>query len=82
MKTVTHYGANCNPHLIGVTLKVMKLNPSAKNVIGNSENFTSFMRRLVSVPHAEIKAKLDAEKEAKRTPRSASRASVAPTKPA
>jgi hypothetical protein len=29
--------------------------------------FTNFVRRVVSVPHAEIKAKLDAEKEAKRT---------------
>jgi hypothetical protein len=28
--------------------------------------FTDFMRRLVAVPHAEIKAKLDAEKAAKK----------------
>jgi len=34
--------------------------------------FTDFVRRIVSVPHSEIKAKLDAEKEAKR----ASKASV------
>jgi hypothetical protein len=27
--------------------------------------FTSFMKRLVAVPHSEIKAKLDAEKKAK-----------------
>jgi hypothetical protein len=34
--------------------------------------FTDFVRRIVSVPHSEIKAKLDAEREAKR----ASKASV------
>jgi hypothetical protein len=28
--------------------------------------FTDFVRRIVSVPHSEIKAKLDAEREAKR----------------
>jgi hypothetical protein len=39
----------------------------AKNVAGNSENFTNFMRRLVAVPHSEIKAKLEAEKTVKRT---------------
>lgn len=34
---------------------------------GNSEfdRFTGFMKRLVAVPHREIKAKLDAEKKAK-----------------
>ncbi len=37
---------------------------SAKNVRGNSENFTTLMRQLVQVPHSEIKAKLDAEREA------------------
>ena len=35
---------------------------SAKNVTGNSENFTNFMQRLMRVPHSEIKAQLDAEK--------------------
>jgi hypothetical protein len=54
----------------------MKPNDSAKNVTGNSENFTSFMRRLMQVPHSEIKAKLDAEREAKRTSKASSRASV------
>ena len=33
---------------------------------GTSTRFTDFMRRLVAVPHSEIKAKLDAEKRAKR----------------
>jgi len=37
---------------------------SAKNVTGDFDHFTEFTRRLVSVPHAEIKAKLDAEREA------------------
>jgi hypothetical protein len=57
-------------------------NDSAKNVRGNSENFTNFMRRLVSVPHAEIKSKLDAEREAKRTSKSTSRVPVVPAKQA
>jgi hypothetical protein len=39
----------------------------AKNVEGDFEQFTSFMRKLVAVPHSKIKARLDAEKEAKRT---------------
>lgn len=53
----------------------------AKNVTGNSENFTSFMRRLMAVPHSEIKAKLEAEREAKRTSKvSVSRLSGVPSK--
>lgn len=41
---------------------------SAKNVTGNFDPaFTDFARRILSVPHSEIKAKLDAEKAAKRT---------------
>lgn len=43
---------------------------SAKNLKGDFAQFTSFMRRLVAVPHSEIKAKLNAEKEAKRTSKS------------
>jgi len=38
---------------------------SAKNVTGDFGQFTNFMKRLVAVPHSEIKAKLDAEKRAK-----------------
>ncbi len=51
---------------------------SAKNVQGDFGKFTDFMRRLVAVPHSEIKAKLDAEKKAKRKAKavSASRDSV------
>ena len=52
-------------------------NSSAFNVTGDSATFENFMRRHVSVPHTEIKEKLEAEKEAKRTPkRSASRVSA------
>jgi hypothetical protein len=53
---------------------------SAKNVEGNFAEFTNFMKRLLAVPHSEIKAKLDAEKRAKaRKPKltSAARASRA-----
>jgi hypothetical protein len=44
----------------------------AKDIRGDSATFTEFMRRLVQVPHSEIKAALDAEKEMGRR----SRASV------
>jgi hypothetical protein len=47
---------------------------SAKNVTGDFDQFKNFMQRLVAVPHSEIKAALDAEKEAKKRKR-ASRAS-------
>jgi len=46
----------------------------AKNVTGDFGQFTDFMKRLVAVPHSEIKAQLDAEKKAK-AQRRASRAS-------
>jgi hypothetical protein len=58
----------------------MKAEPKArpispgKDVQGDFTQFKSFMRRLVAVPHSEIKAKLEAEKKLKKT--SASRASV------
>jgi hypothetical protein len=53
--------------------------PSAKNVTGDFDKFTNFMQRLVAVPHSEIKAKLDAEKQAKQRQKklSSSRASYA-----
>jgi hypothetical protein len=38
----------------------------AKDVQGDFAQFTDLMRRVVAVPHSKIKAKLDAEKEAKR----------------
>lgn len=40
---------------------------SAESVKGDSATFVNFMRRLVQVPHSEIKAMLDEEKEVKRT---------------
>jgi hypothetical protein len=50
----------------------------AKNPTGDFDQFTNFVRRLVVVPHSEIKAKLDAEKRAKtRKQKGASRASSA-----
>jgi hypothetical protein len=48
---------------------------SAEDVRDDSGTFEKFMRRLVQVPHSEIKAALDAEKERKRKPFSAVRAS-------
>lgn len=42
---------------------------SAKNIQGDFDNFKNFMQRLVAVPHSEIKAKLDAEKRAKKRKR-------------
>ncbi len=44
--------------------------------------FTDFVRHIVSVPHSEIKAKLDAEKAAKQTSKVfVSRVSAVPSKP-
>jgi len=62
-----------------VSQKPNRPTSSAKNVTGDFGKFTDFMRRLVAVPHSEIKAKLDAEKQAKqrRQKRSSSRASSA-----
>jgi hypothetical protein len=51
-----------------------------KNPTGDFDKFTGFMRKLVAVPHSEIKAQLDAEKQAKQRRKkrsSASRASHA-----
>lgn len=54
--------------------------PSAKSETFDPK-FTDFVRRIVSVPHSEIKAKLDAEKEAKRSSKpSSSRVPAAPSK--
>lgn len=62
--------------------KPTRPDPSAKNDTGEFGKFTNFMRRLVAVPHSEIKAKIDAEKRAKQERKkkpSASRASSDPT---
>jgi hypothetical protein len=66
--------------LVGMPLKPTRPPHSAKNVTGDFGQFTNFMKRLVSVPHSEIKAKLDAEKQAKQQQKkrpSSSRASHA-----
>ncbi len=47
----------------GIIIRGMKT-PSATP--GDFNKFADFMRRLVAVPHSEIKAKLDAEKKAKK----------------
>jgi hypothetical protein len=52
---------------------------SAKNVQGDFGKFTNFMKRLVAVPHSEIKAKLDAEKRAKARKSKRTSASLAST---
>jgi hypothetical protein len=52
----------------------------ARDVQGDSGVFVNFMRRLVQVPHSEVKAKLDAEKEAKRVSKRASRVPNASSK--
>jgi hypothetical protein len=54
---------------------------SAKNETGDFDRFKDLTRKLMSVPHSELKARLDAEKEAKRIAKSASRVSVVPSKP-
>lgn len=49
----------------------------AKNETEEFDRFKDFARRVVSVPYSTIKARLDAEKEAKRTAKASSfRASV------
>jgi len=55
--------------------------PSAKIDTGTFDpSFIDFTQHILSVPHSEIKAKLDAEREAKRTPNTAFRASAVPSK--
>lgn len=44
-------------------------------IFESNPTFVDFTRRILSVPHSEIKAKLDAEKAAKGIAKSASRAS-------
>jgi len=45
---------------------------SGKNDTEEFDRFKDFARRVVRVPHSQIKAHLDAEKETKRTARSSS----------
>jgi hypothetical protein len=44
--------------------------------INEFDNFDRTMRKLISVPHSEIKAKLDAEKAAKKKKRKSKRTSA------
>jgi len=54
---------------------------SAKNDTEEFDRFKDFARRVVSVPYSTIKARLDAEKEAKRAAKaSSSRVSGASSK--
>jgi hypothetical protein len=54
---------------------------SGKNETEEFDRFKDFARRVVRVPHSQIKAQLDAEKEAKRTAKfSSSRVSGASSK--
>jgi hypothetical protein len=47
--------------------------PSANlKIFDSNPTFIDFTRRILSVPHSEIKAKLDAEKEAKRIAKASS----------
>src|SRR6266550_4545206 len=50
---------------------------TSQNVQGDFGKFTNFMKRLVAVPHSEIKAKLDAEKKAKERKRASAKRSSA-----
>jgi hypothetical protein len=50
--------------------------PSGKNATGEYATFETALKKVLSVPHSELKSKLDAEKR-KRTKSSASHASNA-----
>jgi hypothetical protein len=58
-----------------VSQKPIRPARSAKNVEGDFDQFTDFMRKLVAVPHSTIKARLDAEKLRKTRKKASSRAS-------
>jgi hypothetical protein len=51
----------------------------AKDVRGDSATFENFMRKLVQVPHSEIKAQLDMEREITRSSKRVSRVPAAPS---
>jgi hypothetical protein len=59
----------------------LKPKPYARNVTGDFDKFSNFARQILSVPHSEIKAQMDAEKAAKRTPKASSRVSDDPSNP-
>lgn len=49
--------------------------PNAKTLSGDFDKFTDFMRKLVQVPHSEIKARIEYGREVKRASKTASHAS-------
>jgi hypothetical protein len=51
---------------LDVPQKPTRPTQTAKNDTGQYAAFENLLRRVVSVPHSEIKAKLDAEKAAKK----------------
>jgi hypothetical protein len=53
--------------------KARRSDSPAKDVQGDFAQFTNFMMRLVSVPHSEVKKRLDEEKRARKTKSSSSR---------
>jgi hypothetical protein len=63
--------------LRAVSVQPMKPNQTAKNETENIDKFTDFVRRLMAVPHSEIKARIEARKQAIKP---VSRASVASPK--
>jgi hypothetical protein len=40
--------------------------PSAKNETGEYDRFENALKKVLSVPHSEIKSKIDAEKQARK----------------
>ena len=57
----------------------MKTKPKPEDVRGDSRTFVDFMRKLIAVPHEEIKAEMKAEEE--RRPRLYVRSSRVPDAP-
>jgi hypothetical protein len=55
-----------NSRRLNVSQKPTRPTASARNETGEFGRFKNFMTRLMAVPHSEIKAKLDAEKSAKK----------------
>ena len=53
----------------------------AKDVVGTKAALDEFTRRILAVPHSEIKAQLEAEKAAKRTSSNAASRHVSRPKP-
>jgi hypothetical protein len=41
----------------------MKTKPKPEDIRGDSRTFVDFARKLVAVPHAEVKAEMEAERE-------------------